>query len=78
MQKMAMAIKYNENKNGVKHLRGIKELEFKIEQQRTRMYKASREKDNVENVIKISQDLDQLLNKLEKIKNHEGVNKHLS
>lgn len=59
-------------------MRGIKELEFKIEQQRTRMYKASREKDNVENVIKISQDLDQLLNKLEKIKNYEGTNKHLS
>lgn len=73
-----MAIKYNENKNGVKHLGSIKELEFKIEQQRTRMYQASREKDNFEKVIKLSQDLDHLLNKLEKIKDHEGVNKHLS
>ena len=52
---------------------GIEKLEFQIEQQRTRMYQAFKEKDNFEKVIKISQDLDHLMNKLEKAKNREGV-----
>lgn len=70
---MAMAMKYNKNKNGVKHLGGIEKLEFQIELQRSKMYQAFKERDSFEKVIKISQDLDHLMNKLEKIKNREGV-----
>ncbi len=52
---------------------GIEKLEFQIELQRSKMYQAFKERVSFEEVIKISQDLDHLLNKLEKIKNHEGV-----
>jgi cell division protein FtsB len=61
-------------KNGVKHLGAVENLEFQIEQQRTKMYQASQEKDNTEKLISISQDLDRLLNKLEKLKNHYRLN----
>jgi len=55
-------------------LGAVENLEFQIEQQRTKMYQASQEKDNTEKLISISQDLDRLLNKLEKLKNHYRLN----
>ncbi|MFA1819716.1 aspartyl-phosphate phosphatase Spo0E family protein [Virgibacillus oceani] len=50
-----------------------KRLEFQIEEQRNKMYQASGKQNNYEQVMNISQHLDQLLNKLEKLKKHEGV-----
>lgn len=44
-------------------------LEIRIEQLRTEMYLAFERKDQYDRVIKISQELDSLLNKLEKLKN---------
>jgi len=46
----------------------IKNLEFQIEEQRSRMYEAFRENSNHDDIIRLSQDLDRLLNKLEKMK----------
>jgi sulfur transfer protein SufE len=42
-------------------------LEFQIEQIRTKMYWAFNENNNYDHVIKLSQDLDQLLNQLDKL-----------
>jgi hypothetical protein len=68
MQRIAMAFKYNKNKNGVMSVGSIKNLEFQIEEQRSRMYEAFRENSNHDDIIRLSQDLDRLLNKLEKMK----------
>lgn len=43
-------------------------LECQIEQQRRRLYQAVGEKENPEDVIRISRNLDQLLNKWERMK----------
>lgn len=60
-------------KNGVKQLEAVDKLEFQIEQQRTRMHQAIKEDHHFEKIIQISQDLDQLMNKLERTKKRHSV-----
>ncbi|WP_461182650.1 aspartyl-phosphate phosphatase Spo0E family protein [Virgibacillus kimchii] len=65
-------MKYNKE-NGVKQVDAIEDLEIRIEQQRSKMYQAFKENRDYDELTRISQNLDLLLNKLEKMKKRKNM-----
>ncbi|GAB3801809.1 hypothetical protein GCM10028868_27050 [Virgibacillus kimchii] len=51
----------------------IEDLEIRIEQQRSKMYQAFKENRDYDELTRISQNLDLLLNKLEKMKKRKNM-----